>query len=252
MVEKAFSINENRCSIHCVLRAIEKQPVERVILCCHGFAGSKDSASVKKLAEKLLPSHKTAAVLSFDWPCHGEDRSPKLTLDGCDLYLRTVADCIRSRWGDVPVDVSAVSFGAYLALRYLRECGDPFDKVLLRSPAIPMYEVLTGTLMDKDGLQKLQKTKSALVGFDTKVKITAGFVDELKGYDLMQKDFSSCADKLCIVHGTKDEIVPFDAVSAFADKNGIPLLAIENADHRFLEPSLFSRAVDAAELHFGI
>lgn len=252
MTEKAFSINENRCSIHCVLRAIDKQPVERVILCCHGFAGSKNSASVRKFAEKLLPSHKTAIVLSFDWPCHGEDRSPKLTLAGCDLYLRTVTDFIRSRWGTVPIDVNAVSFGAYLTLRYLRDCGDPFDRILLRSPAIPMYSVLTGTLMDSEGLQKLQKTKTALVGFDVKVKITAGFVEELAGHELMQKDFSGYADKLCIVHGTKDEIVPFDAVNAFAEQNGIPLLAVENADHRFLDPSLFSMAVDAAELHYGL
>lgn len=252
MIEKAFTINENKCSIHCVLRSIEKQAVKRVILCCHGFAGSKNSASVKKLAEKLLPSHKTAAVLSFDWPCHGEDRSPKLTLDGCALYLRTVTDYIRSRWGEAPIDVNAVSFGAYLTLRYLRECGDPFEKILLRSPAIPMHAVLTGTLMDSGGLQLLQKTKTALVGFDVKVRITAGFVEELAAYDLMQKDFSDYADKLCIVHGTKDEIVPFDAVNAFAEKNGIALLAVENADHRFMDPSLFSRTVDAAALHYGL
>jgi hypothetical protein len=40
-----------------------------------------------------------------------------------------------------------------------------------------------------------------------------------------------------IAQGTADELVPFDAVQSFAGRNGISMVTVEGADHRFLDPA---------------
>ena len=43
------------------------------------------------------------------------------------------------------------------------------------------------------------------------------------------------ADQLLILHVTKDEIVPFEAVKAVAEDNVIEFEPIEGADHCFMD-----------------
>lgn len=45
----------------------------------------------------------------------------------------------------------------------------------------------------------------------------------------------SGAGQLLILHGTKDEIVPFEAVKAVAEDNVIEFEPIEGADHCFMD-----------------
>lgn len=251
-MDKYFSINENRCSIRCRIQCSSEAAIDRIVLCCHGFAGSKDSGSARKLAEKIVPSCKTTAVVSFDWPCHGDDRSPRLDLPTCDLYLRTVISYLRERFGAVPIFVNAVSFGGYLVLKYISDNGNPFEKIVLRSPAVPMYQVLSGTIMTEDDLAALAKTKPVMIGFDVKVRVTAQFLQELKDVDLFKRSFRSFADDILILHGTEDEIVPYSSVCAFAEQNGLLLLPSEGADHRYMNPEKFCKAVNDAAAFYGL
>ena len=46
-----------------------------------------------------------------------------------------------------------------------------------------------------------------------------------------------------ILQGTKDEIVPFEAVKAFAEDNVIEFEPIEGADHRFMEQKKMDLAI---------
>lgn len=249
---KYFTVNENKCSIRCRIQCCSEASVDRIILYCHGFAGNKDSRSTRRLAEKLVPSYKTTAVVSFDWPCHGDDRSPRLDLSVCELYLRTVISYLHGRFGAVPIFVNAISFGAYLILKYISDNGNPFEKIVLRSPAVPMYQGLTEKIMTKDDLAALAKSRPALVGFDTKVRITPQFLQELKDEDLFKRSFCAFADDILILHGTEDEIVPFDRVCEFAEQNELLLLASEGADHRFTDPEKFCAAVNSAAAFFGL
>ena len=42
---------------------------------------------------------------------------------------------------------------------------------------------------------------------------------------------------MLIMHGTRDETVPIDAVRRFAEKNDLMLIEINGADHMFKDPA---------------
>ena len=129
-------------------------------------------------------------------------------------------------------------------MQYLARYGNPFRSLALRSPAIPMYDSLTRRVLTERELAQLQKGKPALVGFDRKVKLTPDFLAELRAADLNAPDFRPFSDSIVILHGTKDELIPFDAVREFAERNEIPFFPVEGADHRFSDPKRMDEAIE--------
>ena len=146
----------------------------------------------------------------------------------------------------------ATSFGGYLILKYLHEKGDPFVKTALRSPAVDMYGTLMNSIMRSGETEKLKKGKDAAVGFDRKVVITRSFLDELEKQDVRAWDYLDYADDILILHGTKDEIVPFEQSKEFAENNIIEFIPVLNADHRFQDPVLMSLATKYVLEFFGM
>ena len=98
-------------------------------------------------------------------------------------------------------------------------------------------------IMSEDDYAKILKGKPVLVGFDRKIKIGKPFLDELKAADITQNDYIDYADDLLIIHGTKDEIIPFEVSAEFADRNVIELIPMENGDHRFTDPKIMDLAI---------
>ena len=88
-MEKYYTVNAEGCSIRCKLYAGELPP-ERVILYGHGFGGHKDNKAAQHFALRLLEKNRRAALVCFDWPCHGEDVRKVLRLEDSDLNLRLV------------------------------------------------------------------------------------------------------------------------------------------------------------------
>jgi len=251
-MEKLYSVNAEGCSIRCRLFADSAQIVRTVIVCGHGFAGHKDSRSLTHFAERILAKNRGAAVVCFDWPCHGDDVHRTLRLDDCGKYLRLVLADVREKYGDCPVFGYAVSFGGYLFLKYLSENGSPFVRTALRCPAVNMYEVILRANVTEADLDRLRKGKTVPVGFDRKVGIDMAFLESLKRADLTRRDFLPWADELLILHGTKDEIVPFDVVRDFAEQNVIDFVPVENADHRFQDPAKMDLANARIAAFFGL
>ena len=235
-MEKLFTINAEKLSVRCKAYYDEWKTPQTVLLYGHGFGGSKDAAAAEHLAKRILEKNKRVLFLCFDWPCHGEDALKKLSLDACDAYLRLVLEHVEETWAPERLLGCAASFGGYLFLRCIAAHGDPFERLALRCPAIPMYEVLTGKVLDEAALEKLRKGKPASAGFDRKIEITPAFLAELRSSDLQALDWFDFADELLILHGTEDELIPFDAVAAFAEDNCIELIPVEGADHRFRNP----------------
>ena len=97
MTEKYYSINKNACSIRCKLYCAEQTTLASAVIFGHGFAGHKDSRAARKLAERIQKRHPQTALVCFDWPCHGEDASARLTLDGCLRYLDLVLEDAKER-----------------------------------------------------------------------------------------------------------------------------------------------------------
>lgn len=210
----------------------------RVVLFCHGFAGHKDNAMANKLADRILEKHDDTALVIFNWPGHGDDEHAGITLADCDAYLGAVLNYIQQTLRPEILDASATSFGGYLVLKYISDHGtNPFRKICLRCPAVVMYRVLTEKVLTQDELNTLAQGGEIPSGFDRKVMLSPAFMQSLKDNDITVRDFRPYADSMRIAQGTADELVPYEAVYSFAHKNGISMVTVEDADHRFLDPA---------------
>ncbi len=225
---------------------------KKAVVFCTGFAGHKDNNAAAGYAEKLLSKHKDVLVLVFNWPAHGDDVKKKLVLSDCMVYLELVIRELRTHFGAEELYAYATSFGGYLVLKYISEHGNPFRKIALRCPAVDMYDVLTRTIMQGDEYDKILKGKEALVGFDRKILVTPALLEDLKENDIRTRDFLDFAEDILIMHGTSDEVVPFESAREFADNNLIEFVPVEKADHRFRNPPHMSLANKLAMEFFGL
>ena len=242
MNSKYFSINVSGYSIRCKLYGTDARQYERMVIFGHGFGGHKDNKAAEKFAGKLISKAKNVGVITFDWPGHGEDALRELHLNDCDHYLDSVIRYARENYGAKELYAYATSFGGYIFLRYIHEHGNPFRAMAFRCPAVEMRKVFNGILKKEDEIL-LAKGKPAMVGFDRKVRVTGEYLMELEENDITMYNFSEYADEMLILQGTKDEVVPPEMVSGFADRNGLLCLMIEGADHRFMDPLKMDEAI---------
>ncbi len=251
-MEKYFSVNQQNVSIHAKIFCEDIRSVKRVVLYGHGFGGHKDNRAAERLAARLLKRNKNAALITFNWPCHGDDASPQLRLSVCDHYLSVMLDYIRTRFKTDEIYGCATSFGGYLYLKYICEHGSPFRKTALRCPAINMYESLTTRIMSPDELESIEKGKPAQVGFDRRIRLTRDFLTDLRENDITTWDHTPCAEDVTIIHGDKDEIIDHDTDWFFAEENGIAFHTVEGADHRFTDPVKMDLAIKLIIEAFGL
>lgn len=246
---KYFDVTDAGVTVKCKLYCGEGHSFSHVVISCHGFGGDKENSATLKLAETLLPVHKDAAVLAFDWPCHGKDIKPKLDLNDCLHYLEMIISYGKNVLGARRLYSFATSFGGYLTLHYIHERGNPFEKILLRCPAVYMYRLIAENLTEQEQAE-LKKKKETLHGREKKIRITAKFLEQLRENDITTGDFSHLTKDLLILHGTKDSSVSHDVVEAFAEKNGIDFLSIVGGDHIFREPSKIREVLDYTMEHY--
>ncbi|MCF0135232.1 MAG: alpha/beta hydrolase [Lachnospiraceae bacterium] len=259
MIARYFSVNREGHSIRCKLYATDPRNMQHVVIFGHGFGGHKDNKAAERFAQVLLSKQKGCGVVTFDWPCHGDDVKKKLRLVDCMTYIRLVTAEAREQLGATDICVYATSFGGYLFLKYMMDHADsfpaepsladtadvdaPFRKVVLRCPAVSMYSVLTDTIMSHGDADLLKSGKDVPMGFDRKVNMSRQFLEELKEADITKQDFLELSERILILHGTADEVVPFESVRQFADDNLIEFVPIEKADHRFQDPALMGTAI---------
>lgn len=243
MNAKYFDVNTQGHSIRCKLYYNHPRDLQRVVVFGHGFGGHKDAKAAERFAETLLSREKNAAVLVFDWPAHGNDVKKRLVLSDCDTYIRLILDYVCSTLSPEDICVYATSFGGYLFLKYIADHGSPVRKVALRCPAVNFYDSFTARIMDPADMEKIDRGRDVAVGFDRKVNINRQFLKDIQAADITKNDYLDVSEQLLILHGTKDEIIPFAAVEKFADDNLIEFIPVERADHRFQDPALMGTAI---------
>ncbi|MCF0105617.1 MAG: alpha/beta fold hydrolase [Holdemanella sp.] len=251
-MERYFNINEAKHSIKCKLYAERFNDIHSVIIFCHGFGGHKDNNAAYNFAQKTIKKHKDIVLITFNWPCHGDDVKKKLRLEDCDMYLHFVLKYVQEIWKDVNVYCYGTSFGGYLTLKYIKEHGNPFKKIALRSPAVCMYDVLKNRILSNDDWDRLQGNKEVSAGFDKKIFIDKQYVEQLKHNDITQYDYIDLCEDILFIHGSEDEIVPFETVYDFSNDNIIELVVIEGAEHRFRNVDHMNQANEAIWKFFGI
>ncbi len=242
MKSKYFSINSSGYSIRCKLYGTDAREYGRIVIFGHGFGGHKDNRAAEKFAGKLLGKEKDVAVVTFDWPGHGEDAMRELHLADCDRYLDLVVHYLRENFSAKTLYAYATSFGGYLFLKYIHDHENPFNAIALRCPAVKMYEVF-GRILTEEDRKLLTKGKPAIVGFDRKVRVSQDYLNSIQENDITAYDYSIYSDRILILTGTKDELVPCEMVTAFADRNDLCCMTIEGADHRFQNPLKMDEAI---------
>ena len=243
-MHRYFEINGKGHNVRCKIYCQDLMNIDRVVIFGHGFGGHKDNGAAEKFAQRLISKYKKTALITFNWPSHGDDVKKKLNLEDCSAYLELVIDHTRKKYQTDKLYCYATSFGGYLVLKYIYEHGNPFRKMALRCPAVNMFHVLTSAIMSSEELEKLRKGKDIPVGFDRKILVGSSLIEELKKQDIQTWDFLEYAEDILIMHGTADEIVPFDAARAFAENNLIEFVEIEGADHRFRDMNKMEQAIN--------
>ena len=89
-MQKYFDINESGYSIRCKLYCADVHKIRKAVIFGHGFGGHKDNKAAEKFAAKLISKHKEFGIITFNWPCHGDDARKNLHLSECDTYLTLV------------------------------------------------------------------------------------------------------------------------------------------------------------------
>lgn len=242
-MHRYFEVNESGHNIRCKLYYQDLKTIRRCVIFCHGFSGHKDNGAAEKFAERMLNKHKGCALVTFNWPAHGDDVKKKLSLADCVTYLDLVISHVRQKFDTDELYAYATSFGGYMTLKYIAERGNPFRKIALRCPAVNMYEALTTAIITPEEWAKLEKGKDIPVGFDRKVMLGQSFLDELKASDIQQLDYLDFAEDILILQGTNDDTISYDAVYAFAENNLIEFISVEGADHRFKNPKHMELAI---------
>jgi len=241
-MHKYFEINEHGNNIRCKVYYKDKAAAEKAVIFCTGFAGHKDNQATAGFSEKLLSKYKEMIVIVFDWPAHGDDVKKRVGLPDCETYLEQVIQDAKSRFGVRKLYSYSTSFGGYVVLKYISEHGNPFEKIAIRCPVVDMYGIFTRTIMKNDDMEKILKGRDVRVGFDRKITVSRAFLEDLKENDIREREYLDIADNILILHGTSDEIVPFEDSREFADNNLIEFVPIDNADHRFHNPTHMSLA----------
>ena len=247
-----FDIKEGKYNIHCKLYCKDLKSIRRMVVFGHGFGGHKDNSAAEKFAERMLSRYEDCALLTFNWPSHGDDEKETLYLTDCSKYLEQVITYVKQNFPIETLYFYGTSFGGYLALKYIREHGNPFVKMGLRCPAVNMYEVLTQMIMSKEELERSHRGEIVSVGFDRKIMVSPKLLMDLKENDIQQWNYQEFADDILILHGTADEIVAFEGGTSFAKKNQITFIPVEGADHRFQEPEKMQLAIQHMLLFFSL
>ena len=213
-----------------------------VLLCLHGFGGSKRSPKIAALAAGLDADG--IGVAAFDWPAHGDSAAPDaaLTVENCLRDLDAVIGHIRGRW-PIPMSCFATSYGGYLAALYRNARHDAFDRLVLRSPALRLARTFIGFFSDAERERFLAGEPSAQ-GFDRVMRLTVSFYDSLLRHDAFAMPVTA-PERVLILQGDRDDVVLPDDTAAYAERNHIRVVWFPGSDHRYGQPGDMETIVSA-------
>ena len=224
---------------------LPKNTVKKIIIACHGFGGDKESSTIKDLAEEMVL--KNIAVITFDFPTHGESKldGKELTIENCIYNINTVYRY--SKKFNAPISLFATSFGAYVNLINIARNNNEFQEIVLRSPAIEMAKILKEVLL-KESFSKYKENGYTILGFERKMKIPYSFYEELLNNNINKIYDNIEIPKMHIIQGNKDEIAMIEDTIKFVEnhKNQIELNIIDNGDHRMNSPELRKKVMSYA------
>jgi hypothetical protein len=228
--------------IPCLDGTIPEQ--KAVIICMHGFGGSKSSSRIESLHKEMIPCQ--VGTFAFDWPGHGESKSgfENLTVKNCLEDLKQVYDYV-TRLHHVPVWCFATSFGGYMAVLYHDRYPEAFEKIMLRSPALKMGQILLNDLDEKERKEFLAGAPRDF-GFDQPLILTRDSYYDFCAHDAFAV-VPEHPERMFIIHGDQDDLVPPEDSVEFARKHNIKIQLLKGADHMYDNPGDIEWVMDRAK-----
>jgi alpha-beta hydrolase superfamily lysophospholipase len=217
--------------------------IDEIIIGIHGFTGDKESSVLTRLSSEFNKIGK--ALICFDLPCHGEnDNTYPLNLNECVNAIKTIFDYVKTQYKGVPISVFATSFGGYLILNYLSKNDEELHKLILRAPAIYMYEALVNAILTEHNLTIEDFNKPIDLGNERPILIDNKFIKDVK--DSKLEHARTTNHFIYILQGKKDDIVNYKDNDKFFTQhypNRHKVIYFENADHRFKKPGELDKIV---------
>lgn len=213
--------------------------IKQIVIGVHGFAGDKDSSVLLALAKQLCNNHQ--ALVCFDFVAHGESKASDdyLRVHNCISDLKLVIKDVKASYPNASYAIFATSFGAYITLLCINEL-EEFD-IVLRAPAITIADSFIDIIVPVSK-EQFFKDGGAICGFERKMFVTTHFYQDLLDYKI--PDFTH---PLTIIHGSEDDIIPYQAVARFvALYNQCKLVTIEGSNHRFKKDGELEQVLDAS------
>ncbi len=205
------------------------QGIPGVVICCHGLLSAKDSSKFVQMGERL--AGEGLWVVRFDFTGCGENtcRFKSSLLETRLDDLRSVVDwvCAPHRpWGDeAVVGLFGSSLGGFLSYVFCGRFPERIRALALWAAPARLQEIGAGSTRRPLELEPIWPSRLPL-----------GIPDTIDGLPSVSN--------VLIVHGTKDELVPWDHATvlyraAFEEKR---LILLEDADHRLTDPQVRARA----------
>lgn len=240
------TVATDRYPISCKSYVAESRP-SGIILGVHGFAGDKESSALRALA--AASTEKGISLICFDFPAHGasEVQADELTVKNCMDDLCVLADLCRREHPNEKKYLFATSFGGYIALLCSQKLTD--FNIVLRAPAVTMPEhILTDLLCTTP--ERYKQIGAMICGFEREINLPYRFYEELQEHRLSD---CICDNPMLMIHGDKDDVVPYQDVIAFcsAHKN-VELRVMQGADHRFKKSGEIDRVIELTLSYWGL
>ena len=212
-----------------------KDSDREILLCVRGFGGGAYSTVVELIAREMRSM--SVGTFSFTWPAHGDSDASgdMLTVENCLSDMEDVMTHLKALYPDKIFSCFATSFGGYMTVIYHQKHPQDFRKIILRSPAVKMAEVLLDFMNERQRDTFFAGEKLDFGFGDHSLILGKAYYESLLKYPVYDMIVSR-PERFAIIQGDADEIVSPDDVRAFADKNGILLHCVPGADHQYTNP----------------
>lgn len=224
-----------------VLDAIihEQSDAKAVVLMLHGINSDKEEEGLyTKLSKVLLKEGLN--VFRFDFRSHGfsTGKQKYVTISGETDDLIFTLEKIDEKW-DLPIIVIAASFGAVSLLNsYKENLWKNIKGIILLNPVLDLQKTFLQSelLWPKQSFNEKAYKELESQGFfwlDNKLKIGKELMEEIT-YLKPYKNLSFIDVPILIIHGDKDQYVPYSLSKKYAANiQCCNFFTIEDADHGF-------------------
>jgi len=217
-----------------------KNPTRNLVILCHGFLSNKNSTTNQRLTELLLPQG--ISTLRFDWEGMGESGGTfkTITLSACLAQLCHLINRYASE-GFQHIGLIGSSFGGLVCI--LAAARYPHLQVLGLKCPVPDFPEMLNHEFGKEAMRTWESSGTIpnLLGGTDPLPLHFSFYEDCCRFNAYEQA-QSIRIPTCIVHGTKDELVPIRQIHSLeqalaCEEKDIHL--IKDANHHFARPEDF-------------